>query len=91
MRIPIAKETLARMTENMEFKRGYFLAVANLVRMYDASTIAGHVLGAYGQLDLAGIDEQDRRVLRPIIAELKRIHALGLCESRPSKNPSPAN
>lgn len=76
------------MNDSMEFKRGYFLAVANIARMYDAPTIAEHVLGAYGQLDLTGIDEEDRKVLRPIIAELKRIDAL--CESLESRKTTSA-
>ena len=58
--------------EEISFKRGYFMAVANLMQLHDASVIAVDVLRAYGPVDLRGIDENDRRILRPLIAELKR-------------------
>jgi hypothetical protein len=58
--------------EALEFKRGYFMAVANLMQLHDADVIAGDVLSAYGHVDLKGIDEHDRKLLRPLIREIKR-------------------
>lgn len=62
--------------EQLEFKRGYFLAVANIMQTHDASVIAVDVLRAYGHVDLRGIDEHDKNILRPLIAELKRQQSL---------------
>lgn len=58
--------------EELEFKRGYFLAVANIMQTHGEDVIAIDVLRAYGPVDLVGIDSYDKTILRPLIAELKR-------------------
>jgi hypothetical protein len=62
----------------LEFRRGYYAAVANLVRTHDQSTIAADVLRAYGHVNFRGIDPGQSRVLRPIAVEIKRKDKLDL-------------
>lgn len=46
-------------------RRGYYLAVANLVRLYDQPSMVADLLKQYGPVDWSGIDEMDRTVLEP--------------------------
>lgn len=55
-----------------EFKEGYYLAVANIVRTHGETTIAEDVLKEYGAVDFSGIDPVDAKVLEPIAREIKR-------------------
>lgn len=56
----------------LEFRRGYYLAVANILRTHGATQIAEDVLKAYGPVDLKGIDPMEVKLLKPIAKELKR-------------------
>ena len=56
----------------LEFRRGYYLATANIMRTHDADVIAADVLHSYGKPDLKGIDPLEIKILKPIIAELRR-------------------
>lgn len=49
------------MLNDTEFRRGYYLAVAELVRRHDEPTIAADLLVQYGPVDLSGIDREDAR------------------------------
>jgi hypothetical protein len=57
---------------NIEFKRGYYLAVANIILTHGESVIAEDVLKNYGKVDFKGIDPYDIEVLKPIAAEIAR-------------------
>jgi hypothetical protein len=56
----------------LEFRKGYYLATANILRTHDQSVIAEDVLKAYGAVDFKGIDPMEIKLLKPIAAELKR-------------------
>lgn len=58
-----------------EWKIGYLLAVANIIRTHREDTIAEDVLRQYapdGNIDWSGIDPMDRKILRPIAREIRR-------------------
>lgn len=60
--------------DELSFRRGYYLAVANLVRMHDQPTIAAELLDEFGPLNLDGIDEFDIHTfeISRVIEEVKR-------------------
>lgn len=52
-----------------EFRRGYYTAVANLVRRFDEPTIAADILRQYGaEVDLSNIDGDDAAEIRWLAA-----------------------
>lgn len=57
------------------FRQGYYLAVANLMRMHDQETMAVDVLrqmALNGKPEWGGIDPYDKKELVPIFKELRR-------------------
>lgn len=60
----------------LEFRRGYYLATANILTLHGADVAAQDVLKAYGAVDFDGIDPYDRAKLQPIADELNRKAAL---------------
>ena len=59
----------------LEFRRGYLLATANIMRTHDQGVIAEDVLGAYvttGNINWRGIDPMEIKILKPIAAEIRR-------------------
>lgn len=64
------KATRARQEQDaLLFRQGYYLAVANLMRMHDQPTIAADLLRNFGKLDLSGIDQHDADVLKQFVNE----------------------
>lgn len=61
---------------SVEFKRGYYMAVANLIRQHDQPVMARDVLSAYGNVSFKGIDRMDVATLKPIAAEIRRTEKL---------------
>ena len=61
--------------EELEFRRGYYLAVAVIIRSHDETQVAEDVLKAYGPVDFEGIDGYDVEVLRPLQKEIDRKRA----------------
>lgn len=58
-----------------EFRRGYMLATANIMRTHDADVIAEDVLRQYdgtGKINWRGIDPMETKILKPIAAEIVR-------------------
>lgn len=68
------------------FKQGYYCAVANLVRLHGAQSIAEDVLRNYGPFGLKHIDKLDAEVLRPIVKEIKRKNRLSKAHFRSNQN-----
>jgi hypothetical protein len=57
------------------FRQGYYLAVANLMRMHDQEAMAVDVLRQIepsGRANWKGIDLYDRKTLTPVFKELRR-------------------
>jgi hypothetical protein len=57
------------------FRQGYYLAVANLMRMHDQEVMAVDVLRQIeptGRANWNGIDPYDRKDLTPIFKEIRR-------------------
>ena len=52
---------------DLDFRRGYYMAVAEIVRQFDEPTLAYSILRSYGELDFRGIDEADVVVLRRLV------------------------
>ena len=63
---------MSKATPELEFRRGYYLATANLMKMHGQSTMAQDLLRNYGAVNFRGIDAIDVDVLRPIAAEIRR-------------------
>lgn len=63
---------MKKTTEETEFRRGYYLAVATLVRQHGAESMGEDVPRAYGAVDFGGIDAYDVEVLKPIADEITR-------------------
>ena len=60
-----------------EFRRGYYMAVANLMRLHDCDVLARDTLAAYGKFDARGIAHCDLKVLRRLARETKRLEQKG--------------
>jgi hypothetical protein len=56
----------------LQFRRGYCIATANIIRTHGADVVAEDVLRGYGEINFTGIDEFDVATLRPIADEIKR-------------------
>ena len=54
------------------FRRGYYLATANIMRTHDQDVIAEDVLRQYGAVNFRGIDPMEIKILKPIAAEMRR-------------------
>jgi hypothetical protein len=65
-------------TEEREFRRGYYLAVATLLRQHGAALMGEDVLRAYGPVNFDGIDPYVLRLLKPIAAEITRKASLSV-------------
>lgn len=52
-----------------DFRRGFYLAAAEVVRTHDQPTIAADLLRIFGPVNFDGIDGYDREVLEPIAVE----------------------
>lgn len=68
---------------DLEFRRGYYIAVANIMRTHGADVIAKDVLRGYGNVDFEGIDPYDVKVLQPLADDIKPLDL-------ESPQPSPA-
>ena len=53
--------------DELWFRRGYYMAVANIMRMRDEPTIAAEVLTGYGGINLDGIDDADLPYINQVI------------------------
>lgn len=74
---------------SLEFKRGYYIAVANMVRLHRCEVEARDTLEAYGKIDFVGIDPYDVKTLKPLAAESKRLSKLSrktFSRSQPNNN-----
>jgi hypothetical protein len=60
-------------TAELEFRRGYYLAVANLMRLHGSEVEARDTLSNYGKFNPEGIEEYDLKVLRPLAKEIERL------------------
>lgn len=54
--------------DELSFRRGYYVAVAELIRTHDQPTIACDLLRQFGAINFDGIDEYDRTALEAAIA-----------------------
>jgi hypothetical protein len=59
-------------SRSKDFRNGYYCAVATLIITHDAHVQAEDVLRAYGPIDMCGVDEFDAKMLRPVVAEIRR-------------------
>jgi hypothetical protein len=66
------KRTPRESESDIAFRQGYYLAVATLMRQHDQEVMARDLLKAYGGVDFRGIDPMERKILKPIAAEIKR-------------------
>lgn len=57
----------------VEFRRGYYLAVANLMRLHGCEVQARDTLMNYGGFNPEGIEEYDLDVLCPLAKEAARL------------------
>jgi hypothetical protein len=55
-----------------DFRNGYYCAVATLIQTHGEHVQAEDVLRAYGPVDMRGVDEFDAKLLRPVVAEIRR-------------------
>lgn len=62
----------------LAMRRGYYLAVANLMRLHDQDVMARDVLRQYGKVDFKGIDPLEIEILKPIYAEMRRRERAGI-------------
>lgn len=60
----------------LEFRRGYYLAVANLMRLHGCDVEARETLSQYGHFNPEGIEEYDLKILRPLAKEIERLKHL---------------
>jgi hypothetical protein len=60
----------------LEFRRGYYLAVANIIRTHCEYTVAEDVLRGYGTIDFKGIDPLEIKLLKRVASEIKRKSSL---------------
>ena len=56
----------------LDFKRGYYLAVSNLVSMRGISSQTVELLRNYGPVDMRGIGAYDREVLAPVVKIIRQ-------------------
>jgi len=56
----------------LEFRRGYYLACANIMRTHHCDMTTGDVFKQYGKPNFKGIDPMEIKILKPIAAELRR-------------------
>jgi hypothetical protein len=72
----MTKTDISERQQELEFRRGYYCAVANLVRLHGADVEARDTLFNYGKFDERGIDESDLQILRPLAKEIKRLQTI---------------
>lgn len=62
----------------LEFRRGYYLATANIMRTHGQDVIAMDVLRQYGNVNFSGIDPMEVKILKPLAREIRRQKENGL-------------
>ena len=72
------KATTQEQTTEIAFRQGYYLAVANLMRLHDQEIMAVDVMRQIepdGRARWRGIDPYERKTLAPIFREIRRRNA----------------